>query len=263
MSEFYFSYDGNKRHEIQKILSMCNFENVKTIVECFGGTCYFSFYLYNNYKNNNFHFVITDINEDLTYFCNNFYKNQNEIITNSIKIIEQIDNNKEKYNDYINKKLKYYDEGFIEYFLIFNTYYNIRKGLFPIRDRTPKYIKYENRKEKYNEFFKNNEYICSNFIDILEKYKNDETALIYLDPPYVQADCQSYFKQTIDWEYLVSFFETAKCKIVLHVNFNIWMDRIFKNICKKSIHYNFKYQHKNRKKTTGDVIHSIYINYDL
>jgi len=262
MSEFYFSWLGNKRKEIDKILNVCkDFENIKTIVEPFGGTCFFSYFLYKNYENNNFNFIINDIDEQLTFFCNNFYKNKEEYIKKSLDLINDIDD-KEKYNNLINeyKNKKITDEDFIEYYYVYNTYYAIRKGFFPTTRNKPKYKYILDKTKKYDDFFKNNTYLNFNFIDIIEKYKDDETALIYFDPPYVQTDTSSYFNQIIDWEYLINFLETCKCKYILHVNCNIWMKFIFTRICKKFINYDYNYQNLYIKRRDTKTIHSIYTN---
>lgn len=258
MTEFYISYCGNKRREINYIEPFLKLDNIKTFVEPFGGSCFLSNYIYQKYPH--IKIEISDIDKDLTYFCNNFYKNRDEILNKVNDIINKI-NNKEDYYNYINNPPNEYNEDKLIYYLIYNKYYCIRKGMYPTIRGKPKF-KYIDKTKIYDEFFKNNYYNNFDYKILMEKYKDDKNGFFYLDPPYIQADCTTYFNSNIDWEYIINFVKSCKCKFILHVNYNVFMKYLFEPYCKKHIHYDFTYSNRASKIRDYKTIHSIYSNID-
>ena len=91
------------------------------------------------------------------YFCNNFYKDNENILNKTKEIVNNI-KNKEEFNNYYNKKTTINDDDFLTYYLFKKTYYIIRNGLYPNNGRKPKYHKFNERTKDINEFFKNVEY---------------------------------------------------------------------------------------------------------
>jgi DNA adenine methylase len=67
----------------------------------------------------------------------------------------------------------------------------------------------------FHERLKNVEIICGDFRDVLLKYQNCETALIYADPPYFDRDDYSSNWANSDREEMVDIFLNCKCKIIL------------------------------------------------
>jgi hypothetical protein len=98
----------------------------------------------------------------------------------------------------------------------------------------------------------------------MEEYKNDESAFIFVDPPYFDSD-NSYYgdystktgndnvikDNTGMYSYLAEYIKICKCKIMIVVNNNELMTYIFKNYIKST--YNITYQICS-KKTTHLVI---------
>lgn len=159
---FYFSYEGNKRNELKEINKMLENVQYKRIIEPFGGTCAFSISQFT--KNKDMEIYISDIDKELILFCNNFYKNDDLIIDNVLKFIDNI-KNKEDYNNFI-KKIKQNDTtnliDFCSEYLFYRTCFRIRPGLYYC-DRIPKLNNLKKYKTDLNEFFKKNTYICSDY----------------------------------------------------------------------------------------------------
>jgi len=60
--------------------------------------------------------------------------------------------------------------------------------------------------------------------EILDLYKNDENAFLFLDPPYLFSDNSGYLQQNEETDmthivvYLKEYSETCKCKVMLIIN---------------------------------------------
>jgi hypothetical protein len=256
MSEFYFSYFGNKRTEINYIIDYFNLiDENKLWVEPFGGTCYNAYYLWKNQMIKPENIFISDIDDQLVYFCNNFYKDKENIIEQTKKF--NVNLNKKDHRNLWNQGLDIDDPEFMIKFLSKRSFKGKYNGLIfeeKEKNRYPKYKKI--LKTDYNDFFRQVKYNCIDFKEVLEKYKNNDQVFIYLDPPYVNSDCDDYDcnkNRKIEWEYLYNWCNECKCKFILVVNDNIFMRILFKDFFKKS--YDKIYQ-TNKTKS----IHNLYSN---
>ena len=142
MQKFYFAYFGSKKRELSIIMPMIDDifgkSEINKVCEPFGGSCIISQQIFKKYDNK-VEIYISDIDEQLVNFCNNFYKNKNEIVEKTkIKCMYYANNRNEYSHDFKNQD----KTNLVSYFL-FQTYYNIRHGLQPINDRVPKYIGYD------------------------------------------------------------------------------------------------------------------------
>ena len=117
---FYFSYAGNKRNEIKNFTELIDIDLYDKFIEPFGGTLAFSRYIYK--LNPNKKFYVSDINKELIYFCNNFYKDNENILNKTKEIVNNI-KNKEEFNNYYNKKTTINDDDFLTYYLFKKTYF--------------------------------------------------------------------------------------------------------------------------------------------
>lgn len=225
--DFYFSWHGNKRKEIKEFIHLIDIDKYDTFVEPFGGSLSFSRYIFDNYPNKNF--LICDNDENLTKFCNNFYKNKQHILNNVVNKINTI-KNKDEYYQYVKQPYSDNIDDFMTQYLFFNKVCSIRKGLYPDRGFC-KFHKYKEKTEKTDEFFNNNVYKNIDFKEHLEKVKNDRKAFVFLDPPYpINSECGFY--KHVDtlriWEYLIDFIKCCKCDFIMIMNSNIFIDIIFK-----------------------------------
>lgn len=259
MDNFYFSYKGNKRNEIIHIKELLDNLEYKILVEPFGGTCSVSRYIHENYKDKDLY--INDINKDLCYFANNFRKYEDEVLLNIKTVIENI-KNKQDYKNYykktINKNIENCSEvDFLTLILFEKSCFRITKGRY-YEEKVPKFKGILKVKEKLNNFFIKNYYYNHEYKETFEKFRNNENALIFLDPPYVNSDSSDYDSNNKNqysnmWEDIYDLFENSKCKIIMIVNNNFFMRKVFNKFYYNCYEKNYM-AHKSRK-----TIHNIFI----
>jgi len=102
------------------------------------------------------------------------------------------------------------------------------------------------------------------FKDVMNKYKDDETAFLYLDPPYVSDKIKEYqycfTVQNINWIY--DFMESCKCKVMLNIDYTGFTREKFNKFFKYA--YNVKYDlnaDSKKKAQVYDKYHLILANY--
>jgi hypothetical protein len=249
-NHFYIPYAGNKRNEINIFYNNINFDNIGTIVEPYCGSCAMSYYIWT--KKPNLKYILND--------ANTFLKDMYDIIkdddrclefeTNINNLISSFKNNKNKYLEVIDKQKTLYG------WFIANKIYSIRPGLFPKDKNYKEQIKLSDY-PIYN-FFKNGniEFTSEDGLVCYAKYKNDETNLLLLDPPYINS-C-NYFYNNIDnntYEYFYkNHINKEKAKIYLILE-DIWIIRLLFNENPKLETYEKKYE-MTKKKTNHIVIYN-------
>ena len=137
--------------------------------------------MYNNTNIKKFH--INDIDKIRIDFYNNM---KNEDKRNELYKIENdiLEKGQEEYYKYVDKtKLKtdYWS------YVIGNRICNFRKGLFPTRKIILKPIS-----NIWIEFFNISKITNLDWREIIEEYKDNEKAFIYLDPPYLNSFNNNY-----------------------------------------------------------------------
>lgn len=111
--------------------------------------------------------------------------------------------------------------------LIYGSVQNNRKSIFYksndgkrsfYKDMYKKFKHYENLCDVSNHAY-GVEVINGDCFDIIEKYKNDEKAFIYIDPPY--WNCSNDYTNTFDFKdhiKLINLCKDAKCKIMISMH---------------------------------------------
>ena len=89
--KLYFAYFGSKKRESNIIMPVIDDiiakSDVVNVCEPFGGTCIISQQIFKKHDDKiNIH--ISDIDKMLIDFCNNFYKNKNEIVEKTKELCE-------------------------------------------------------------------------------------------------------------------------------------------------------------------------------
>ena len=210
--------EGNKRNELKYLLPIIK-ENINEdtiFIEPFCGSCIVS---YNVFKLNTVkEFHINDIDEMRMKFYNDitdiskreeFYKIQNDIIENGEEDYYIYEDKTELKREYIS----YLFEKRIGTF-IFPTKIYSRK----ISDNWMEFLTIAN---KTNDDWK----------VIMEKYKDNKNAFIYLDPPYFNM-CNNIYTEYDDKKIyidLVDYLKNSKCKIIFTINKNIITEHIYKD----------------------------------
>jgi hypothetical protein len=102
----------------------------------------------------------------------------------------------------------------VNYYVFKNIFFGIRPGLFPINKK----IKIDNHIKRIKKFivYKEVEFISKDAFDLIEEYKDNEKALIFLDPPFLLS-CNSYYLKSITDKILIILknFKSYKCHILL------------------------------------------------
>lgn len=248
MSHFLISYAGNKRHEFKLFDNKIDYNNKNIFIEPFCGSCAMSF---NIYKKRGFNkddlYVLNDLDTTLFNLLMLMKNADIEEITQNINIYRDMMQTKEEYVKMIKKNPQN-----IYVYIIKSYYCAIRAGLFD-EDRIKRPYIITPLKKEFIDFIKNDNVILhnKNWEDVFNEYKDNEKALILLDPPYLMS-CNDYYDMSYDkknnniYEY---FFENSeiqyKAKIYFILEY-IWIVKLlFKN--KKIFTYDKLYQPKKKK----------------
>jgi DNA adenine methylase len=255
------SYQGSKRNEL-KIIEKYEPLEYKTFVDVFGGGANVSLFYLEKNKN----VVYNDINKD---------------ICELLKILQDEEKTKDLINEYgnicKNHNLEYFYKVFDKEIKISSSsrliYLSCICFRSMIHNRMPKINndilakpKKINYYTKFNNTLKNMNILNEDYKKILEKYKDDEDAFLYLDPPYIEKKIDAYgVNFTIeDLIYIKDFLKTCKCKIFLHIDLTGWTYINFKEYIKFT--YPIRYSMSNKKKDVKDIYgkyHCIINNYEI
>ena len=200
-NHFIYSYRGNKREEVEKIhtfiLKTYNIDNIETIVENFCGSCAYSYYLSTLYPKR-FKYVLNDNDEKLIELFILIKTEDFNIINNKM---DEIITKFNSYTDDVERK-KFYltlcsNKDDLYCYIFINKYYSIRNGLYPMLNRTKQIKPFKIQEYSFYNFIinENIEFINGDGIEITKKYQDDEKALIFIDPPYINT-CNEFYKNT-------------------------------------------------------------------
>lgn len=231
--KFLGSRAGSKLHDIKYFLKyLPKDEKFDIVCEPFAG----SFALIRKvYKNSNKKLHINDNDKNLIdsiLFIRDNQKKVSKIIEkyNEIKENTAYKDLKEKIEKYLNS-----DKSIPDYFKnhIISSY-KIR-GFY-------KKIPCDNN--LFCNFLKKLEITCDDVTNIMKKYKDDERAFLFFDPPYLDSDNTNYKSMTkysngkklndntVFYISLLEYIQTAKCKIMIIVNNNAITRFLYKDYIK-------------------------------
>ena len=253
---------GNKKYELKSLLPIIesNIDDKTIFIEPFCGSCIVSYSVFK--KHNNIEFHVNDIDEKRIKFYTDM--RSEEEINKLYELEKKIEKEGED---------TYYDiiKGNDEYitYIISRRISAFRYGLFP----TTKKLIISKIPDKWNSFFKQSKITCLDYKEILEKYKYNENAFIYLDPPYLDSYNSGYGKyhgksydenlNIIDNTIMyIDFLELLKykCKVLFSINANALTRYLYKDYIKEEYNKNYSTTHINtntngtRKKTNILII---------
>ena len=249
-NHFVISYAGNKRGEVEKIYEVIDenvdLDKITTIVEPFCGTSAVSYYL-STLHPKKFKYVLNDINQHIVHLYN--IMKDDEAFE---KLAEEMDElmktmDKVKYKEFIKN-------GTFEGWLLSSYVYTIRPGCYPLPDMNKK--KFINMlKSPIVQFMKTENVTIRNDdgLKVLDEYKNNKKAIIFLDPPYLESCNQTYLNPSCKiYEYLYrQNILKLKSNIFLGLE-KMWIIEILFEKCKK-VEYDKLYQ-MSKKKTVHQII---------
>lgn len=175
-THFVISYPGNKRTETKEILKDIDLLNIKYIVEPFCGTSALSYAISKMYPNK-FKYVLNDNDKNLIKLYEIMKDDHKIKIFNVHLQIINKNMNKDKYKSLPDDIYKYYTHRKI---------YKISPGLYPLNPSKNYLLKGDIIKFMQTEKVKLR---CGDALDIYNKYKDKQNALIFLDPPYILNTC--------------------------------------------------------------------------
>ena len=256
---------GNKTTELKLLLPIIEpqINNKIIFVEPFCGSCVVSYAIYKKYKNIEYH--INDIDEIRIQFYINMreeeerqklYKLQESIIKNGC----------EEYNKIIKKhEPKAMMTEYIPY-VIARRIHSFRMGLYP----TTKKIILREIAEEWINFFKKSKITNIDFREIMNEYKDNEDAFLYLDPPYMDSfngGYSSFISKTYNddlsikdntemYIYILEFLKDCKCKILFSINNCALTKYIYKDFIKDDYNKIYTTTHINTTNTTNKKKHT-------
>ena len=249
-NHFFIPYAGNKRSEVERIYESIKdkIDDIEYIIEPFCGTSAFSYFMSLKHPKK-FKYILNDNNNylfDLYKTAQDDFKFKELILDINNKII---DINKEKYNILIKDKS-------LSSYVIKNTMYCIRPGLYPTTRKIKTDYNYLLNTPIIN-FLRTEDITIYNdtAIKIFEMYNNNNKALIFLDPPYVQLNNDFYLESDTNiYEYLYNNnINNMKSFIILVLEDNWIIKLLFKD--HKFITYDKLYQ-ASKKQTKHLIINN-------
>ena len=247
-NHFFMAYAGNKRNEFNDIYKQIEnqLDNIDIIVEPFCGSSAFSYFLSLKHPKK-FKYILNDNNQYLIELYDTAKKPK--LLNQLIKKLNEfsIDLTKEKYNEIV--KVDKFENWFYK-----NKEYGIRPGLYPLNKTVKANYDFLNNTPIIN-FLKNEKVELYNDegVNIVEYFKNNKKALIFLDPPYLVSCNYFYYDSKVNiYEYLYKNpINKMDAYIVLCLEDNWIIKLLFKDYIKAE--YNKKYE-MSKKKTTHLII---------
>jgi site-specific DNA-adenine methylase len=187
---FYTSYIGGKSSEIkyfkEDLYSLIDSGKITRIIEPFCGSCAVSYHLFEKYGSDKLEFHLNDIDSDLMRLLQEVKEK------GSKHIIEWVN---EQCKDLTRERFKEIISGSdVNSYVFKRKVHGLRYGMFPASNR--KYGDYDpKRYELLDKFFMspNTHLYEGDYADIFERFKNDDKALIFIDPPYLDSFNAYYY----------------------------------------------------------------------
>jgi hypothetical protein len=257
---------GNKKTELKLLLPIIEpqITTATIFVEPFCGSSIVSFNVFKKI-NKNIDFHINDIDEIRIQFYKNMmdeeerkklYKLEESIVKLGI----------EEYNKIIIKeKPKVMQTEYIPY-IISRRIHSFRNGLYP----TTKKIILKEISELWIDFFKKSKITNNDFREVMNEYKDNKDAFLYLDPPYMDSYNGGYssfqsktynddltIKDNTDmYIYLLEFLKDCKCKVLFSINNCALTKYIYKDFIKETYNKIYQTTHINTTSTTNKKKHT-------
>lgn len=201
---------------------------------------------------------MNDLDEYLINFLNQIkQRGSNNVIQEVVDFLKSFEKeiNADPYfiTKYMTKNKDYLN--IVNYFLLKNYMKTVGKlnRFFSMNKLTldeTRIKKYFNEMVKLDEFFCHINYNNGEYFVMFQKYKDDASAFIYLDPPYLSSDNSYYFSygsgkdKKVDQDKFIfnhtkvyidilNFLKTGKCKVLMIINKNAIIEFIFKDYIKE------------------------------
>ena len=239
---------GNKKNELKLLLPIIQPQiNNKTIfIEPFCGSSIVSFNVFKKI-NKNIDFHINDLDPLRIKFYKNMTKEEERQKLYKLEK-EIVEKGAEFYYSIVRGK----DDDYLKY-VISKRIHSFRHGLYP----TNKKIILKEISENWINFFNVAKITNNDFREVMNEYKENEDAFLYLDPPYVDSYNGGYSShQTKNYNsdltvkdntemyiFLLEFLKVCKCKILLSINNNSLTRYLYKDYIKDNYKHIYQTTH--------------------
>ncbi len=220
---FYFSYFGSKAKEMKIIREHVDFTGITHIVEPFCGSCAFSRHFFDEGVDAVYH--MNDIDLGLI----NLLK-QIKSDGGSKKILNAIKKDIVKY-DNVNDVVKNMSEHKI-YGAYIKKLTMARFDKYRVISRCYDYTKYR----QTDDFVMDANFTCDDYTKVFKKYRDDEKAFLFLDPPYLDSYNRGYYSDRTDslaqdgtrvFIEIMEYLKVCKCKVLMIINKNSITDYLY------------------------------------
>ena len=187
-NHFIYSYLGNKRNETEIFLNNIKLDNIKNIIEPFCGSSAISFAIWLQHKNK-FNYYLNDSDKILIDVYDIMKNETIEHIEENVNRIGQNINNKDKWLQVLKNNDDIYHYIFFKKFSALGRY-----GFYPNDKKNGYNFKITAETRQFIEFLKQ-PYVHithGDWFEVFEPFKNDETALFMIDPPYIMS-CNDFY----------------------------------------------------------------------
>jgi len=228
---------GGKAREYKYIKPLVDLTGVNKIVEPFCGSAAISYAYFKDGFNGDFY--LNDNDRELINFYNDIQQNGSDKYIKHARDIMDNDFTKAKHDNIIKE---YKKTPTLDGFYYYNKCYNFRKGVYP----DPALCKTNVTPGMYDEidkFYKSPRvhYSCKDYMNTFEQFKDDEKALLFLDPPYFKS-CNSTYSEfdgsnvTDDGIYIDktqmyidirTLLKTAECRVIMIINSNALLNDLY------------------------------------
>jgi len=251
---FYFSYVGSKSKDLKNFIKFIP-DHIQHIIEPFCGACSVSRFLATKHEFHECCFHVDDNDNELIGFLQTIHSGHGPDIFRHAQ--QRVDNEKPKSFGHKSSSYFQHPTNSIDDYFYYRFYSNSKYHYIHRR-------KHENYDDFHitNNFFKNAHISCLDYTDVLNQYKNDATAFLFIDPPYLDSFnvCYKSFNQktsndnTRIFVDLVKYIKSCKCKVMIILNDNALVRYLFDGYIKSS--YDKIYQFSKRK-----AVHLVITNY--
>jgi hypothetical protein len=245
MSHFVIPYAGNKRNEYKSIKDFIKFDGIQNIIEPFCGTSAISFNIWLEYGDK-FNYYLNDNSADINLIYNLIKNEEPDNVLLKMNELKHIIKGKE---DFLNLFSKYKNDVIkdpIDLIVLTKLSSQSRIGMYGGDNRKPKAdYKYTNLQRQFYEFIKSPNVFFSNneWINIYDKFKDDEETIIIFDPPYLSLCNDFYQNKSVDiYEYVFyNPIKNNKANIYFILE-NMWIIKLLFKDCNYLTEYEKRYE---------------------
>jgi len=203
---------GSKITDIKYFNHLLPLDDIDIVVEPFGGVFAVIKY-YKQLYNDRYLFHINDLDEELYYI----YNHPDEYIDINNQLIETSKQEQFRFNE------KYTNQHFKDYVKTLQINEHMKKYIVNnhfVRGNVFKAPLISNESNEY-QLLKQSIITNKDYKNILEEYKDNEKAFLFIDPPYLFSNDKAYAPQVEDEDmteiivFLLEYLKTCKCKVMI------------------------------------------------